>query len=81
MFEGVERIHVDTIHSVLKYKRDRDNKVEFVPPSGFRKYEAVFVTRGRSMMIWNGSGCTRWSESSHICRMSWSSLISSSFGL
>ena len=23
-FDGVERIHVDTIHSVLKYKRDRD---------------------------------------------------------
>ena len=41
-FDGVERIHVDTIHAVLKYKRDRDNKVDFVPPSGFRKYEAVF---------------------------------------
>ena len=41
-FDGVDRIHVDTIHSVLKYKRDRDNKVDFVPPSGFRKYEAVF---------------------------------------
>ena len=41
-FDGVERIHIDTIHAVLKYKRERDNKVEFVPPSGFRKYEAVF---------------------------------------
>ena len=45
-FEGVERIHADTIHSVLKYKRDRDNTVEFVPPSGFRKYEVVFLRRG-----------------------------------
>ena len=45
-FDGVERIHVDTIHSVLKYKRDRDNKVEFVPPSGFRKYEVVFCDEG-----------------------------------
>ena len=45
-FDGVERIHVDTIHADLKYKRDRDNKVEFVPPSGFRKYEAVFLRRG-----------------------------------
>ena len=42
-FDGVDRIHVDTIHAVLKYKRDRDNKVDFVPPSGFRKYEAVFL--------------------------------------
>ena len=40
-FDGVERIHVDTIHAVLKYKRDRDKKVAFVPPSGFRKYELV----------------------------------------
>ena len=40
-FDGVERIHVDTIHSVLKYKRDRDKKVDFVPPSGFRKYDLV----------------------------------------
>ena len=38
----VQRIHVDTTHAILKYKRDRDNKVEFVPPSGFRKYEVVF---------------------------------------
>ena len=58
--DGVERIHVDTIHAVLKYKRDRDNKVEFVPPAGFRKYEAVFVaTRPRSMTIWSGNGCSR----------------------
>ena len=38
----VQRIHVDTTHAILKYKRDRDNKVDFVPPSGFRKYEVVF---------------------------------------
>ena len=78
-FDGVERTHVDIIHSVLKYKRDRNNKVEFVPPSGFRKYEAVFATRGRSMMIWSGTGCSRRSGNSHTCGMSWSSLISSSF--
>ena len=78
-FDGVERIHVDTIHSVLKYKRDRDNKVEFVPLSGFRKCEAVFfTTRGRSMTIWSGTVCSRRSGNNHTCRMSWSSLISSS---
>ena len=41
-FEGVDRIHVDTIHGVLKYKRDKENAVAWVPPSGFRKYEVVF---------------------------------------
>ena len=45
-FDGVDRIHVDTIHAVLKYKRDRDNKVDFVPPSGFRKYEVVCCDEG-----------------------------------
>ena len=45
-FDGVERIHIDTIHAVLKYKRDRDNKVAFVPPSGFRKYEVVLCDEG-----------------------------------
>ena len=45
-FDGAERIQVDTIHSVLKYERDRGNKVDVVPPSGFRKYEAVFCDEG-----------------------------------
>ena len=77
-FEGVERIHVDTIHSVLKDKRDGDNKVEFVPPSGFRKYEVFFCDEG-SQYDDLEYVCSRLSRNSHTCRMSWSSLISSSF--
>ena len=45
-FDGVDRIHVDTVHSVLKYRRGRDKGVAFVPPSGFRKYEVVFCDEG-----------------------------------
>lgn len=41
-FDGVDRIHVDTIHGVLKYKREKEEAVTWVPPSAFRKYEVVF---------------------------------------
>ena len=41
-FDGVDRIHVDTIHGVLKYKRTKDNNVQWAPPSAFRQYDVVF---------------------------------------
>jgi hypothetical protein len=41
-FDGVDRIHVDTIHSVLKYKRQKEKEVSWTPPSAFRKYEIIF---------------------------------------
>ena len=41
-FDGVELIHVDTIHGILKYKRGKDANVSWVPPSAFRKYDVVF---------------------------------------
>ena len=71
-FDGVERIHVDTIHSVLK------SSCRLLASGSMKLFS---VTRGRSMTIWNGSACTRRSESSHIRRMSLSSLISNSFDL
>jgi len=39
-FDGVDRVHVDTIHGVLKYKRERDN-VTWTPPSACRQYDLV----------------------------------------
>ena len=45
-FPGIDRIHVDTLHSVLKYKRQKEVSVSWVPPSAFRKYEVVYCDEG-----------------------------------
>ena len=44
--EGVDRIHVDTIHSVLKYKRSTEEAVSWTPPSAFRKYDLILCDEG-----------------------------------
>ena len=44
--DGVDRIHVDTIHSVLKYKRATESSVSWTPPSAFRKYDLVLCDEG-----------------------------------
>ena len=39
--DGIDRIHIDTVHAVLKYKRPTEKAVTWTPPSAFRKYEVV----------------------------------------
>ena len=42
-FDGVDRIHVDTIHGILKYTRAKDRAIaSWSPPSAFRQYEVIF---------------------------------------
>ena len=43
-FDGVDRIHVDTIHGILKYTRAKDRAIaSWSPPSAFRQYEVIFA--------------------------------------
>ena len=45
--EGVERITVDTIQGVLKYKRPgADSKVSWTPPSALRQYDLILLDEG-----------------------------------
>ena len=41
-FAGVDRIHIDTLHGTLKYKRAKEGEVAWAPPSAFRKYDIIF---------------------------------------
>ena len=41
-FQGVDRIHIDTLHGTLKYRRAKEGEVSWSPPSAFRKYDVVF---------------------------------------
>ena len=42
--EGIENVQVDTIHGVLKYKRQgADQKVQWAPPSALRRIDVILI--------------------------------------
>ena len=78
-FDGVEKIAVDTIQGMLKYKRPgADSKVAFAPPSALRRIEVLLCDEASQYEDLDWERFFTPSRSSRTSRIALSSQTSSS---